>query len=105
MRWTGDWIGAFSWITPELAPNLPRRAPLDFTYAEVLPGHVLTGYEPAEHADEIRAGMFVGWIHAPVALAWSFPQGKGWMTITTLHVAPERGPVATVLRSALVGSA
>jgi glycosyl hydrolase family 2 len=103
-RWTGDWIGAFSWIRPELAPGLPRRAPLDFTYAEVLPAHVLTGYDPAEHADEVFAGMFAGWVHAPVALAWSFPQGRGRMTITTLQVAPERGPVATVLRSALVAS-
>ncbi|MEA2652745.1 MAG: hypothetical protein QOI85_2466 [Chloroflexota bacterium] len=104
-RWTGDWIGAFSWVMPHLAPDLPRRAPLDFTFAEVLPAHVLAGYDPAQHAEEILAGMFVGWIHAPVALAWSFPQGTGRMTITTLHVAPEQGPVATVLRSALVASA
>jgi hypothetical protein len=104
--WTGDWIGAFSWISTELAPSLlPRRAPLDFTYAEVLPDHVLTGYDPTQHADEVLAGMFAGWVHAPVALAWSFSHGKGRLTITTFHVAPERGPVATVLRSALVASA
>ncbi len=100
--WTGDWIGAFSWIAPGLAPNLPVRAPLDFTFAEVLPDHVLTGYDPARHAGEVSAGMFVGWVHAPVALAWSFPQGKGRLTLTTLHVAPETGPVATVLRTALL---
>ena len=70
--WTGDWIGAFSWIVPDLAPNLPARAPLDFTFAEVLPDHVLSGYEPAQHASEISAGMFAGWVHEPVALAWSF---------------------------------
>ncbi|HEX7195912.1 MAG TPA: glycoside hydrolase family 2 TIM barrel-domain containing protein [Candidatus Limnocylindria bacterium] len=104
MRWTGDWIGAFSWIRPELAPNLPRRAPLDFIYAEVLPDHVLTGYDPAEHVEEVAAGMFAGWVHAPVALTWSFPQQKGRIMLTTLHVVPERGPVATVLRSALVSS-
>ena len=80
------------------------RAPLDFTYAEILPDHVLTGYDPAEHADEVSAGMFAGWVHAPVALTWSFSQGRGRMTITTLHVAPERGPVATLLRSALIAA-
>ena len=100
--WTGDWIGAFSWILPGLAPNLPVRAPLDFTFGEVLPDHVLTGYDPARHADEVSAGMFAGWVHAPVALAWSFPQGRGRLTLTPLHVAPETGPVATVLRTALL---
>ena len=100
--WTGDWIGAFSWIAPDLAPNLPARAPLDFTFAEVLPDHVLSGYEPAQHASEISAGMFAGWVHEPVALAWSFAQGDGRMTLTTLHVAPETGPVATALRTGLV---
>jgi len=103
--WTGDWISAFSWIDPNLAMDLPRRAPLDFTYAEVLPDHVLTGFDAAEHASEVSAGMFVGWIHAPVALAWSFPQGRGRLTLTTLHVAPESGPVATVLRDALISRA
>lgn len=103
--WTGDWIGAFSWIDPSLAVNLPGRAPLDFTYAEVLPDHVLTGFAPAEHATEVSAGMFVGWIHAPVALTWSFPQGRGRLTLTTLHVAPENGPVATTLRNALISAA
>lgn len=103
--WTGDWISSFSWIRPDLAPELPKRAPLDFTYAEVLPDHVLRNYVPGEHADEVPAGMFVGWIHAPVALAWTFPQGRGRVTLTTLKVAPENGPVAHVLRNALVSLA
>ena len=106
LTWTGDWIGAFSWISPQVAPGLlPFRAPLDFTYAEVLPDHVLTGYDPATHSDEVTAGMFAGWVHAPAALTWSFPRGRGRITLTTLHVAPERGPVATVLRTALLASA
>ena len=102
LTWTGDWIGAFSWIRPDVAPNLPARAPLDFTFAEVLPDHVLTGYDPDRHAGEVWAGMFAGWVHAPVALVWSFPQGEGRVTLTTLQVAPQTGPVATVLRSALL---
>lgn len=100
--WTGDWIGAFSWILPELSADLPRRAPLDFAYEAVLPDHVIRGYEPAEHADEVAAGIFVGWVHAPVALLWRFPQGRGRLTLTTLHVAPEDGPTASVLREALL---
>jgi len=100
--WTGDWIGAFSWILPDLAADLPRRAPLDFAYQAVLADHVLRGYQPSEHADEVAAGMFVGWVHAPVALLWSFPQGRGQLTVTTLNVADQDGPVARVLRDALV---
>jgi hypothetical protein len=103
--WGGDWIGAFSWIEPRLTPNLPARAPLDFTFAEVLPQHVLTGYLPSLHRDEIFAGMFVGWVHAPVALIWTFAQGRGRLTVTTLPVARAKGPVARVLRSALVSVA
>lgn len=100
--WTGDWISAFSWITPELAPGLPWRAPLDFVYREVLPDHVLLGYDPEVHAAEVEAGMFVGWIHAPAALMWSFEQGRGHITVSTLHLAPEDGPVATGLLDAVI---
>ena len=99
--WTGDWISAFSWLTPELARGLPWRAPLDFAYAEVLPDHVLLGYEPERHADEVPAGMFVGWVHAPAALVWSFAHGAGRVTITTFHVTPDGGPIAVALFHAL----
>ncbi|MBA2644846.1 MAG: hypothetical protein H0U80_05315 [Solirubrobacterales bacterium] len=100
--WTGDWIGAWSWILPELSSDLPRRAPLDFAYGEVLPHHVLTGYQPDVHADEVSAGLVVGWLHAPVALLWSFPHGRGRLTVTTLELAAANGPTATVLRDAVL---
>jgi hypothetical protein len=100
--WTGDWIGAFSWILPDLSSQLPRRAPLDFAYRAVLPAHVLSGYDPREHADEVWAGMFVGWVHAPAALLWTFPQGRGQLTVTTLRVGDTAGPVASLLREAII---
>jgi hypothetical protein len=100
--WSGDWISAFSWVLPSLLRDLPRRAPLDFAYAEVLPEHVLTGYDPRVHADEVFAGMFVGWVHAPAALIWRLPLGRGWITTTTFRVTSGRGPIATVLLEALV---
>jgi len=71
----------------------------------VLPDHVMTGYEPTRHRDEVIAGMFVGWVHSPAALVWSFPQGRGRITLTTLHVAPEAGPVATALLENLLQGA
>jgi hypothetical protein len=100
--WTGDWIGAFSWILPALSDELPRRAPLDFAYQSVLPSVVLLGYDPTEHADEVWAGMFVGWVHAPAALLWTFPQGRGRLTVTTLRVSDTASPVACLLRDAII---
>jgi hypothetical protein len=100
--WEGDWVSSFSWILPDVFPMLPKRAPLDFAYREVLSDHVLTGYDPVRHRDEVTAGMFVGWVHSPAALVWTFRQGRGVVTLTTLHVAPEDGPVATALLEGLL---
>ena len=100
--WKGDWISTYMWILPGLFPTLPERNPLDFAYEEVAPDHVLLGYDPVSHREEVVAGMFAGWLHAPAALIWTFPQGKGRVTATTFKVAPEAGPVATALLEALV---
>lgn len=102
--WSGDWISAWSWILPGLSAGLPHRAPLDFAYAQVLADHVLTGYEPMQDADDVFAGMFVGWVHAPAALIWRQSWSGSAIPIitTTLHLAPESGPVATVLLEALL---
>ena len=100
--WEGDWVSSFCWLLPDTFEGLPRRNPLDFSYQEVLPDHVMTGYDPARHPDEVPAGMFVGWVHSPAALIWTFPQGKGRITLTTLHLAPESGAVATVILEGLI---
>jgi hypothetical protein len=103
--WEGDWVSSFSWLLPGAFPGLPDRRPLDFAYEEVLPDHVLTGYDPGRHRDEVSAGMFVGWVHSPAALLWTFRQGRGVITLTTLHVAPESGPIATALLERLLQTA
>lgn len=100
--WEGDWVSNYSWILPGVFPGLPERNPLDFAYEEVLPDHVLTGFDAARHRDEVPAGMIVGWVHTPAALVWTFRQGRGAVTITTFHVAPETGPVATALFEGLI---
>jgi hypothetical protein len=92
-------------MTPELQSGLPVRAPLDFAYTEVLPDHVLLGYDPERHREEVEAGMFVGWVHTPAAIEWRFPQGKGTISLTTFRVAPEAGPVAGHLLARLIDRA
>lgn len=100
--WDGDWVTSWSWILPGAMPGVPDGNPLGFAHAEVMPDHVLAGYDPRHHREEVVAGMFVGWVHAPAALAWTFPQGAGSITLTTFRVAPERGPVATALLDGLI---
>jgi hypothetical protein len=100
--WEGDWVTSWTWLDHEALPGLPRRNPLDFAYEEVLPDHVLLGHDPIRHRAEVAAGMFVGWVRAPAALVWTFRQGRGAVTITTLRVAPESGPVATLLLERLI---
>jgi hypothetical protein len=100
--WHGDWVTAWSWLLPGALRGVPNSNPLDFAYAEVMPDHVLAGYEPSYHADEVMAGMFAGWVHAPAAVIWTFPQGAGRLTLTTFRLAPEDGPVATIMLGSLV---
>lgn len=100
--WEGDWINSFSWLLPGTFDELPDRRLLDFAFQQVLPDHVLLGYDPRRHRDEVLAGTFVGWIHAPAALLWRFRQGTGVIAATSLRLSPEDGPVATVLLEGLL---
>ena len=100
--WEGDWVTSWTWILHDELPGLPDRNPLDFAYEEVLPDHVLLGYDPVRHRKEVASGMFVGWVHAPAANVWTFRQGRGAVTLTTFRVAPESGPVATRLLEQLI---
>ncbi|HEX2222522.1 MAG TPA: glycoside hydrolase family 2 TIM barrel-domain containing protein, partial [Candidatus Limnocylindria bacterium] len=100
--WEGDWVSNFNWILPGSFPELPDRAPLDVAYRQVAPDHVLLGYDPVRHREEVSAGMFVGWVHEPAALLWSFTQGAGLITLTTFRLAPESGPVASAMLQCLL---
>ncbi len=100
--WDGDWVTAWSWLLPGVLPDLPDRNPLDFAYQEVLPDHVLAGYDPIKHRDEAIAGMFSGWVHAPAALIWRFRQGAGSITLSTFRLAPARGPLAATMLEGLL---
>ena len=100
--WEGDWVSNYNWVRPGAFPRLPDRRILDGAYHEIAPDHVLLGHDPVRHGDEVDAGMFVGWIHEPAALLWQFDQGKGSIAMTTFHLAPESGPVATTMLQCLI---
>ena len=100
--WEGDWVSNYNWVRPGSFPRLPDRRILDGAYQEVAPDHVLLGHDPVRHGAEVDAGMFVGWIHEPAALLWQFDQGNGSIAMTTFHLAPESGPVATTMLQCLI---
>ncbi|HEX3049936.1 MAG TPA: glycoside hydrolase family 2 TIM barrel-domain containing protein [Aggregatilineaceae bacterium] len=76
--WTGDWVSAFSWVCPGLT-RIPGGPLLDFTWKDVLPKHVITGLKN----EDALAGLFVGWVHLPAAIAGRVSYGNGSLILTT----------------------
>ncbi len=104
--WNGDWISSFAWLRRE-GPfsGLPGGPLLDHSFDRVIPEHVLVGCKPWEFEAHVHAGLFVGWIHKPVALTAERRYGKGRAVITTFQVtndAPGYDPTATTLLDALI---
>ena len=104
--WDGDWISTFAWLRRE-GPfsHLPGGPLLDHAFDRVIPECVLVGFQPGEFEAHVHAGLFVGWIHKPVALAAERRYGRGHAVITTFRLtndAPGRDPTATILLDALI---
>jgi hypothetical protein len=97
----GDWISTFTWAGPGVVAGLPAGGLLGPAHAEIFPDHVLDLSGNA-HGVTVDAGMFAGWVRSPVAALVSFQHGPGRVTVTTMRVAPEDGPVATSLLERLV---
>ncbi len=93
--WWGDWCTSKTWFVPELFPSLPDIDRFDFEFQAIVPERVLTG----PMAENIVAGLFVGWLHNPAALVARLPIGKGDLIITTFDLLPNIGndPIATLL--------
>ncbi len=107
--WAGDWVSSFSWLKRQ-GPfaRLPGGPLLDHSFDRVIPDHVLVGFGAQDHAAFVHAGLFLGWIHKPVALIARRHYGQGAAVLTTFRLtrdAPGSDPVATVLLDALIESA
>ena len=104
--WEGDWISSFAWLRRE-GPfaHLPGGPLLDHSFDGVIPECVLVGFQPWGFEAHVHAGLFVGWIHKPVALAAERHYGKGRAVITTFQLTndvPGSDPTATTLLDALI---
>lgn len=104
--WQGDWASSFSWLR-RAGPYavLPGGPLLDLSFSRVIPEHVIAGLSPWDFEADVDAGLFVGWIHKPVALIARVRYGRGVVLITTFRICDENigaDPVATTLLRALV---
>lgn len=98
--WQGDWASSLSWFRPTgIFADLPGQPVVDLHFADLTPNYVLTGLSPHEFADNVYAGLFVGWVHQPVALVAERPVGAGRLLLSTFrlrdHVATH--PLATMI--------
>lgn len=90
--WEGDWAQGMHWFGPILRRGTPLLPRLDITCSGLVPKAVLTGPRPAQ----TLSGMYVGWIHKPVATAALLRPGVAATTFPILEAGP-RDPLAVSL--------
>jgi hypothetical protein len=104
--WSGDWASSFTWIRRR-GPfaRLPGGPLIDHSFDCVIPEHVMLGFNAWDFKAHVHSGLFVGWIHQPVALIAEKRYGKGRAVLTTFRLtgdAPGADPMATTLLHTLV---
>jgi hypothetical protein len=104
-RLDGNWISSFLWMRRDRAPfsKLSFETFAGFEMQAVTPPTVLQGV-PAEHFDDVFAGMFYGWVHSNVAVLAQARCGEGRLIISTFSLGTTytTDPYATHLLDALV---
>ncbi len=98
--WQGDWASSFSWLRQDkMFENIPSAGVVDFAFADLTPEHVIDGLRPRHFAAEVYAGLFVGWLHANVALVVDRQIGNGRLLICTFRLSSHLGtnPVARLM--------
>ena len=104
--WQGDWASTFSWVRRRNPfTDLPGGPLLDLAFDRVVPKHVIIGCNRMDFQARVHAGMFVGWVHKPVALAVEKNYGEGRLMATTFRLLrdpPLADPIATTLLDGLI---
>ena len=98
--WQGDWASNFNWIRQDrMFAAIPTGGTVDFAFADLIPEQVIVGLSPRAYADDVYAGLFVGWLHHTAALIAERRFGSGRLMISTflLHEQLQRNPVATIM--------
>ncbi|BCW97991.1 MAG: hypothetical protein KatS3mg024_0818 [Armatimonadota bacterium] len=96
----GDWASVFTWFdrSPVFAGLNTRHQMLDWTFAAVIPDHIVTGLPDAAW-DDVECGMFAGWLHKGSAVVLRAGTENARVLITTLRLTDALGddPVADQL--------
>jgi hypothetical protein len=99
--WQGDWASSFGWHRFE---DIPTGNVVDFAFADLTPEHVIHGFSPRDFAQNVYAGLFVGWLHKPIPTIARRRVGRGELLISTLRLAKnlEANPLARHLFAELL---
>jgi hypothetical protein len=104
--WRGDWASSFSWLRRRgTFQNLPGGPLLDETFDRVIPDHVIAGCNLLDFQGRVHAGLAVGWVHRPVAVAVERGYGRGRILASTFRLFRDPAgadPTATALLDAMI---
>lgn len=100
--WAGDWASNFNWIRQDaMFGAIPSGGTVDFAFADLIPDHVIVGLNPRDYADNVHAGLTVGWLHHTVGLVAERRFGAGRLLICTFKLREQlrTNPVAQIMVS------
>lgn len=85
--WAGDWASSFAWYRRDLwGKQVPGDGRLDFSFAPIVPETVISSTRVEDFADDVLAGLFVGWLRRPVGLVQRMGIGRGTLLVSTLRL-------------------
>jgi hypothetical protein len=101
--WQGHWAQGMSWVRPSLVEGLPVGPRVGAGWIDLVPEHVVFGYEPGD-CDDVLAGSYLGWLRGNVATIVGFRSGSGACVLCTFPLTRGIGtdPLATELLARLV---
>lgn len=82
--WQGDWAGGLGW---HRFGSIPTGGVVDFAFTGLTPEHVIHGFAPREFANDVFAGLFVGWLHQPIPTIARRRLGRGTLLASTFRLS------------------
>ncbi len=99
--WAGDWASTMGW---HRFADLPTDSLVNFAFKGITPDVILQGFSPRDFAEDVFAGLFVGWLHKPVATIArkKYAKGKIWISTFRLSENVENNPLARFMLEKLL---
>jgi len=100
----GNWASALSWVRSGGPPfhGICRDNRLGFESAGTPMPYAVRGI-PEEHADDVLAGLFIGWVHRPAGFVVQLRVGQGKLIVCAipLKASEQTDPFAATLLHSL----